>query len=259
MPFWLSIGLLGLLQAVLVALPRPLPPLPWGLAEMRSPWWALVPAGSIAVVVAAIELEPGAADLLTWLALLTVPPLAAVALGALLRGSRPWWAAAAVPLFALAWAAEPGSLAAEASATALTGLACVSLGWLLASAVPAPWLRAGIYAMAVLDACLIAADLLQGPNSVLSAAAPAELPRLQAVHFGSAAMGFGDLFAAALVGCLLASERRLQTQAAALVAVLALSFDLLFFAVDSLPGTVPVALALAIAQSGRLSCRRPTS
>ena len=55
------------------------------------------------------------------------------------------------------------------------------------------------------DTWLVAGDLLQGPNSVLSAAAPAaDLPRLQAVHFGSAAMGFGDLFVAALVGCLLA-------------------------------------------------------
>jgi hypothetical protein len=43
---------------------------------------------------------------------------------------------------------------------------------------------------------------------------------------------------------------------AGLVAVLALSFDLLFFAVDELPATVPVAVALALVQ---LSCRRPTS
>jgi hypothetical protein len=33
---------------------------------------------------------------------------------------------------------------------------------------------------------------------------------------------------------------------AALVAVLALCFDLLFFAVDTLPATVPVAVALAL-------------
>jgi hypothetical protein len=246
MPFWLSISLLGLLQAALVALPRPREPFGW---MPESPWWALVPAGSIVVVVSAIEAEPGAADLLTWLALLTVPPLAAFALGGLVRGSRLWWALAAVPLFAIAWAATPGSLTAEAAATALTALACISLGWLLVSVVPARWLRIGIYSMAALDAALIAADMLQGPNSVLSAAAPAaDLPRLQAVHFGSAAMGFGDLFVAALVGCLLAADRRRQIEGAALVAILALTFDLLFFALDSLPGTVPVAVGLAIVQ-----------
>ena len=233
----------------MVALPRPRERFGW---MPESLWWALVPAGSIVVVVFAIEAEPGAADLLTWLALLTVPPLAAFALGDLLRGSRPWCALLAVPLFAVAWLASAGSLAAETAATALTALACVALGWLLVAVVPARWLRWGIYAMAALDAALIAADLLQGPNSVLSAAAPAaDLPRLQAVHFGSAAMGFGDLFVAALVGCLLAADRRRQLEAAALVAVLALAFDLLFFAVDSLPGTVPVAVALAIVQSRR--------
>jgi hypothetical protein len=133
---------------------------------------------------------------------------------------------------------------------------------LLVSVVPAFWLRLGVYAMATVDTWLVAADLLQGPNSVLSAAHPAaDLPRLQAVHFGSAAMGFGDLFVAAVVGCLLAvpadgpkgqsaadvSARR-QLWAAVLVAVIALGFDLLFFAVDELPATVPVAIALALAQ-----------
>jgi hypothetical protein len=227
-----------------VALPRPRRRFGW---MPESPWWALVPAGSIAVVVGVVEAEPDAADLLTWLALATVPPLAAFALGDLLRGSRPWWGLAAIPLFVVAWAASAGSLAAESAATALTALACVALGWLLVAVVPAGWLRAGIYAMAALDAALIAADLLQGPSSVLSAASPAGLPRLQSVHFGSAAMGFGDLFVAALVGCLLAADRRLQVRAALLVAVLALAFDLLFFWVDSLPGTVPVALALYLA------------
>ena len=245
LPFWLSIGLLGLLQAALVALPRDRERFGW---MPDSVWWALVPAGSIVVVVGAIEADPGAADLLTWLALIAVPPLAAFALGDLVRGSRPWWALAVVPLFAIAWAAEPGSLAAETAATLLTALSCVALGWLLVAVVDARWLRIGIYAMAALDAALIVAELLQEPNSVLSAAAPADLPRLQAIHFGNAAMGFGDVFAAALVGCLLAADRRRQLQAGLLVAVLAIAFDLLFFWVDSLPGTVPVALALFLVQ-----------
>ena len=126
-------------------MPRARAPFGW---MPESAWWALVPAGSIAVVVGAIELEPDAAELLTWLALLAVPPLAAFALGDLLRGSRPWWALLALPLFAVAWAASGGSLAAEAAATALTALACVALGWLLVAVVPARWLRAGVYAMA---------------------------------------------------------------------------------------------------------------
>jgi hypothetical protein len=247
-------------QAALVALPGPLPRLPWGLDELRSRWWALIPAMSIVVVIVAVNFYEGSATFLTYLALVAVPPLAAVALGALVRRARPAWALAVVPLFALAWA-SPDSLAGEAAATALTALGCVSLGWLLVSVVPAGWLRLGVYAMAAVDAWLVGSELLQGPNSVLSAASPAaDLPRLQAIHFGSAAMGFGDFFVAALVGCLLApvavgstmSARSAlpdrQIECALLVAVLALTFDLLFFALDTLPGTVPVAVALALTQ-----------
>lgn len=215
-----------------------------------------MPPASIVLVVFGIELLPGSADALAWLALLTVPPLAALALGALLRGSRPWWAFAAVPLFALAWAAQ-GSLAGETAATALTALACVALGWLLVSVVPAHWLRWGIYAMAAIDAVLVGAELLQGPSSVLVAAEPGGLPRLQVLEFGAARMGFGDAFLAATVGCLLTRWRARQLEAAAVLAVLGLAFDLLFFALDTLPATVPVALALALveARSRRRSVR----
>ncbi len=261
LPFWLSIGLLGLLQAALVALPRsPLPDLPPPL-RLRSRWWALVPAGSILAVIAVIELDTNSATALSYLALVAVPPLAALALGALVRRARPAWALGVLPLFALAWAA-PGTLSGQAAATALTALSCVGLGWLLVSVVPAFWLRLGIYAMAAIDTYVVATDLLQGPNSVLTVAHPAaSLPRLQAIHFGSAVMGFGDLFVAGLVGCLLAtpaddarsgvgprSSAQRQWIGAGLVAVLALAFDLLFFTVDELPSTVPVAVALALIQ-----------
>jgi hypothetical protein len=245
LPFPVSIATLGLVQAVLVALPgaRSLPA--W-LDRWGGRWWALVPALSIVVVIGVIELSSDSATAFAYLALVAVPPLAALALGALLHGSRPAWALAALPLFAIAWAAR-GSLGGETAATALSALACVSLGWLLVGGVPARWLRLGIYAMAILDAALVAAEILQGPSDVLSAAAPAaDLPALQVANFGAARMGFGDLFVAALVGCLLAGDRRRQLQGALLVAVLALCFDLLFFAVDTLPGTVPVALALAL-------------
>ena len=243
-----------------MAVPRPRGRPGW-VERFDGPWWALVPAGSILVFVAVVELDSDSATWLSYLALAAVPSLAAYALGDLLHGSRPVWALAAVPLFALAWA-TPGSLVGEASATALSGFGCVTLGWLLVCGVPAPWLRLGVYAMAVVDTIFVTADLLQSPNAVLNAAAPAAgLPALQTVHLGSAVMGFGDLFIAALVGSLLAADaadgpicqgkldksaRRPQLVAAALVALLALAFDLLFFAVNELPATVPVAVALAL-------------
>jgi hypothetical protein len=285
--FAVSISILGLVQAALVALPAPRRRPEW-IDRLSSPWWALVPALSIAVVIGAIEVSPSSADALTYVALVAVPPLAVFALAALTRvrvGPRyagsdadsprgSGWlgpVAVAMVLFVLAWV-SPRSLVGEAAATALSGLACVTLGWLLVCGVPARWLRLGVYAMAVIDTVYVSSDLLQGPNAVLNAAAPAAgLPQLQAVHFGSALMGFGDLFVAALVGCLLAAEGRRpggddcgrggdsapersldhQLVVAVLVAVLALAFDLLFFAVDELPSTVPVAVALALSQLGR--------
>lgn len=243
LPFSLSIGILSLTQASLVAAPRAAA-LP-ALAGLRSRWWALVLPVSIVLVIAAIALDSASAHVLTYLALFAVPPLAALALGAVVRGARPALAPLVIPLFAAAWAFK-GSLTGEAAALTLSALACVSLGWLLACVVPTKWLKLGIYAMAAIDTWLVASDLLQSPNAVLNAVSPGSLPRLQFVSFGSAVMGFGDLFIAATLGALLAGNRRLQLKGAILAAALALAFDLLFFAVDELPATVPIALTLAV-------------
>jgi hypothetical protein len=107
-------------------------------------------------------------------------------------------------------------------------------------------LKLGIYAMAAIDAWLVVSNLLQEPNAVLNAASPGGLPRLQFVSFGSAVMGFGDLFIAATLGAVLAKDRRLQLRGAVLAAAIGLCFDLLFFAADQLPATVPIALTLAL-------------
>jgi hypothetical protein len=251
LPFAPSIAALSLVQALLVAAPRPA--FSPALARLRNRWWALAPPASIAVVIGAIALDSASARALTYLALFAVPPLAALALASLIRGARFELALLVVPLFGLAWAFR-GSLAGEAAALSLSALACVSLGWLLVCVVPSRWLKLGIYAMAAIDTWLIASDLLQGPNAVLNSVAPGGLPQLQYASFGSAAMGFGDLFIAATLGALLAGDRRLQLRGALLTACLALAFDLLFFAVDELPATVPVALALAALE---LTSRRP--
>jgi hypothetical protein len=244
LPFWLSIGTLSLVQAALVAAPKAaVAPL---LGRLRSRWWALALPLPIAVVVAAIALDSTSADFLTYLALVAVPPLAALALAALVRGGRPALGWLVVPLFAAAWAWK-GSLGGHSAALALSALACVSLGWLLVCVVPARWVKLGIYALAAIDAYLVGSNLLQEPNATLNAAAPAAgLPKLQLAHFGDAVMGFGDLFIAATLGALLAYDRRLQLTGAALAAAICVSFDFLFFALDTLPATVPLALTLAV-------------
>ena len=243
LPFWLSIGVLSLVQAFLVALPKP--PAVALLGRLQSRWWAMVLPLSIVVVIAAVALDSASARFLTYLAVVAVPPLAAAALAWLIRGARLELALLVLPLFAVAWAAK-GSLSGQSAALALSALGCVTLGWLVACVVPPRWLKLGIYLMAAVDAYLVGSDLLQGPNAVLNTVSPGiGLPRLQLASFGSAVMGFGDLFVATTLGALLASDRRLQLRGAALAAVICLSFDLLFFAVDELPATVPIALTLA--------------
>ncbi len=198
----------------------------------------------MAAVVAAISADRASARVLTYVALIGVPVLAGVALVTASRSRRRAPILAVLPLFVLAWA-RPSSLYGEAAGLVLSGLSCVALAGLLAVLAPARWLKAGIVAMAVVDAILVCADLLQAPNDVLNAAAPgAGLPRLQSVVFGSAQMGYGDLFIAAALGAVLATSRPRQLVAAGLTAALALAFDLLFLVVPELPATVPIALAL---------------
>jgi hypothetical protein len=243
LPFWLSIGALSLVQGVLVALPGRETTI--GLFErLQGRWWSLVLPLSIVVVIGGIALEPASANFLTWLALIAVPPLAAIALGWIVHGARPWFALAAIPLFAVAWAAK-GELGGQSCALALSSLACVTLGWLLVCVVPARWVKLGIYAMAIVDAYLVFTELLQEPNNTLNAAAPAaNLPKLQLVSWGSALMGFGDIFIAAVLGALLSRDHRLQTRGAILAALLCCAWDLLFFVIHTTPATVPVALTL---------------
>jgi hypothetical protein len=245
-PFWTSIGLLSLAQGAIVALPLPRAT-PVRLRQLHSPLWAAIPAASVLAFVLFAQLdEHGSAHALTYLALVAVPLLAALALGWVGRGARPYGALLVAPLFVLAWA-DRGALAGEAAALALSGLSCVALGALIGALTPERWLGAGIVAMALADAGLVIADQLQRPSSVLNAAHPAAgLPRLQTAIFGSASMGYGDLFIAGVLGGLLAFRwgRAHQLLGAALVAALALAFDLLFLFVAELPATVPVAAAL---------------
>ncbi|MBV9801833.1 MAG: hypothetical protein JO130_01520 [Solirubrobacterales bacterium] len=252
-------GLLAL-QAAVVVLPRPVSRPRW-MERFHGRGWALVPIGSIVVVVFAIRYVSDTATGLTWLALVAVPILAAVALGWAARGSRPFAAVLAVPLFVLAWAAK-NSLSGEAAGALLSALSCVTLGVLLAAVTPSSWLKLGIVLMAAADSWLVITDLLQAPNATLIAAhPPAGLPQLQAELFGTVSMGYGDLFVAGLLGAVLAAGWRRQWQAALLTLAIAALFDLLFLVISELPATVPVALALIVTEAfERISAanRRPS-
>jgi hypothetical protein len=252
--FAVSICILSLVQAALVLLPaaRDLS----ALKRFSSGWWALIPAASVIGFVFGIRELSGLADGLTYLALVAVPLLAAVALGWLMRGARPLLAIMAIALFVVAWADRRG-LAGEGAGLLLEALSCVTLAVLLVTVTPRRLVKLAIVAMAAVDTWLVASDLLTAPNDTFNAIVPvAHLPQLQRVLFGDAVMGYGDLFIAALLGALLAAQFARQRRAALIAAGVGLAMNLLFFVVDELPATVPIALTLLALEAGAWRSRR---
>jgi hypothetical protein len=241
---WFSVDnlVLTVAQAACVALPAA--GLPRWADRFRAGAWALVLPVSIAAVVGAIALVPSTADVLTWVALLLVPPGCALAFGWAAWGARPALALLAAPLLVVAWEL-PGDRAGQLAATALIVGSAVTLGRLLAGAAPLGLLKLGVIAMATVDAILVFSNNLQEPNAVLVAASPGPgLPQLQSASFGLAGLGYGDFFAAGVVGGILAAERGPQVAAAVAMIVVSLCWDQLFLVYDVLPATIPPAVVL---------------
>lgn len=229
-------------QAACVALPAA--GVPRALERFRSGWWTLVLPLCIVVVIVAINTTSTSADVLTWVALILIPIGCALALGWGMRGARWWLAPLAAGLLAIAWADQETRAGQVATILLIMG-SCVTLGRLLGGAAPPLLLKLGLIAMAISDAILVFGNTLQAPNAVLVAAEPgAGLPQLQSAAFHYASMGYGDFFAAGVLGGLLAIERRPQLVPAIALALVSLAWDQLFLVVDTLPATVPPAIVL---------------
>ena len=239
--FELDTSVLDAAQALCVALPAA--GLPALLMRFGGRGWSLVAPLSVIATVVAITVAAESAEVLTWVALLLVPPACALALGWAAHGARPWMAVLAVPMLAAAVIA-PDDPVGQVGRLALIVGSCVTVGRLLAGAAPSALLKAGVFAMATIDAVFIFGDFFGEQNAQFNAAAPADLPRLQVADVGDVATDYGDFFVAGLVGGILAAERRPQAFAALAAFVVAQAFNQLFLAVDSLPGTVPPALVL---------------
>jgi hypothetical protein len=257
---WFAADNLVLTVAQAACVAAPAAGLPAWAARLRTRAWAIVLPASIAVVVVAIQLLPATADVLTWIALVLVPIGCALAAGWAMRGARPALALVAAPLLALAWAA-PHTRAGDLATTILIAGSCVTLGRLLAGAAPLPLLKAGVIAMAAVDAWLVFSGRLEAPNAVLVAASPGRgLPQLQSAAFGGAGLGYGDFFAAGVVGGILAVERGPQLAAAAGLILVSLCWDQLFLVYDILPAKIPPAVVLIVAGQplwGRIAGRSP--
>ena len=233
---------LDVAQALCVVLPAA--GVPAFLLRLGGRGWALVAPLSLVLTIAAIGVASASADLLSWIALVFVPLGCALALGWAAHGARPWLALAAVPLLAAALAAPDDPLGRAARLLLIVG-SCVTAGRLLAGGAPLRFLKAGVVAMAAIDAVFIFGDLYGEPFATYDAAAPAAgLPQLHVADIGGVSTGYGDFFVAGLVGAILAAERRPQVLAAVATLATAQVYNQLFLVVDSISETMPPALVL---------------
>jgi hypothetical protein len=241
-----SYAVLVLVQAALVVAPAR----PRRLVSSRALGLA-VPAGAMVVGVTVARAH-GGAELLTALATVATPVLAAGAGWA--RGWRlPSLPLLLVPpLYALAWL-RPGTLPGEAAGVALIAGACLAATAVIAALAPHGWLTAGLVLLVVLDVVLVWGNRQVTPTMhALAAATPPTvghvgrpLPALQQVEFGSVTMGWLDLAAPALLSLLVAS----RTRAAVATGLAAGAWGLLLMVTSPIAATPPV-LAGLVASRG---------
>jgi hypothetical protein len=238
-PFGREYVALCALQAATVLAPRAALAIPW---LQRRRVLGLVPLAAIGGVVLLIGAVPRLAADAVDLSAVATPLLALAGLASLrLR----LLALAAVPAFLVAW--RGSGRAADLGVDALIALACATLAWLTGAVAPRPALAVGIVLAAIVDVYqVLVTEQVQVVSRALEQAVPPRgLPPLQEAVYGGAAMGYGDLYLAALLGVVLAaSAPRLRYAAVAAVLVLGVAEGFLFSVLDTLPATVPVALAL---------------
>jgi hypothetical protein len=249
MYFDLETVVLDAAQAVGIALPAA--GIPAALLRLGGRGWALIAPLSLLGTIIAIRLAPDSADVLTWIALLLVPPGCALGLGWAIHGARPWMALLTIPLLVAAFAGPEDALG-RAARIVLIVCSTATAGRLLAGGAPLSLLKAGVILMAILDIYLVMGDQFDAQFAGFDAAAPAAaLPQLQLAEVGSVATDYGDYFVAGLVGAILAAERGPQLVAAVAMLPVAEAWNQLFLVVDSLPNTTAPALVLIGAEAWR--------
>jgi hypothetical protein len=231
----------ALLQGALVMLPRAAS-LP-RLALLRSPRWALVLPGSIIFGTFGLLLLPPLAFGVVFLAAVTTPLLALIAVLCVARARL-----LVLPVAALA--AGLATLAVGAGGhdgtSLITAFACLTVGTALYRLIPGRWLLIGVLAMAAVDVTLLAAGIGYHQTALLAAAMNSfPGPRFTGARIGAIAIGYPDLVLVALLGASVAGTRY-QVRAALLVIALAIGLDSMLTRGVLLPATVPSALALIL-------------
>jgi hypothetical protein len=247
--FDLDTVVLDAAQALCIALPAA--GMPAVLLRLGGRGWALLAPLSLVGTLVAIYLAPTSADVLSWIALLLVPPGCALALGWAIHGARPWLALLTIPLLVAALVAPEDAAGRIARILLIVG-STATAGRLLSAGAPLSLLKVGVIAMATIDAVLVLGNQFDDQFAGFDAASPAAgLPQLQLARIGDVATDYGDFFVAGLVGAILAAERGPQLATAVAMLPVAEAFNQLFLVVDSLPNTTAPALVLIGAEVWR--------
>ena len=212
--------------------PKAPPTLGWLRAR---PVYGLIPLAGIGGLVLLLGNVEGGPGFMVDLAAVATPVLATAGVFCLRIG----WAVARAPvLYVIAWKADEDSRWAQGSADALIIMASGTLAWLTGLIAPRRALVAGILVATAVDVYQVLNEDVQPVSQALTAAQPAAgLPRLQEVVWGTASMGWGDVFLGALLGIVVASSPRLVLWMAAVATfVLHLAWGFMFHVMDTLAG-----------------------
>lgn len=248
---FVAVMVVAVLKGALVALPR-------GdalahLGRLRSPAWAAVLPGSIVVGTVGVLVLPPMALGLVLLAGAATPLLTAVAMVGVVRGPRAALLLAALVLVVVAGLAS--GWIGELSASVLTALGCLTLGVALVRLVPGRWVLAGVVCMCAIDVALLALGVGQSAEALMvDAASHVHGPAFDRAGIGPISTDYPDLVLAAVLGGFVAGHG-VQRRAAMLVMALAAGYGMLLPHVETLPGTVPIAVIFILLRWGPLTPR----
>jgi hypothetical protein len=231
---------LAVVQGLTVALPR----VEAG-GRPCTRWLWLAPPVLFAALVLLLAARPQSATLLTGLAGIAVPALAALAATCMARGSRPAWVLV-VPVLLIASLRGPGTLAGQLGTTLLCALSAVALGAGLVRLGGVRKVAIGITVLCLLDVVLVADGRVAAAAAALSQAHIGSLPELSHVGLGTFTLGYGDLFVAGIAGAIAARRPRGQVRVATLTATLMLAESAVLAGQGPYPATVPVVAAVLL-------------
>ena len=213
------------------------------------PLLGLIPLAGIGGGVLLLGNVAGAPQRAADLATFATPLLALAGLRAL-AGAWRLAALLAPALYVVAWQA-PGTRWADVASLILIVAACGTLAVLTGLVAPRWALALGIVVAAVVDVVQILNQDVQPVAQALSLATPPSgLPRLQEARYAGATMGWGDVYLAALLGVVIGTARRRRVAGVLLVTLAATAWGFLFLVLDTIPATVPVAVALLVLVAG---------